>query len=76
VLDLLEGLLDLGELDVAPPQGIGLMRGEVSAQQVAGPAVANTTRANELVCDYSTRNVIVEALPTDIAKRPTPVPTA
>jgi transposase len=31
MLDLLEGLLDLGELDVEGPQGIGLVRREVGA---------------------------------------------
>jgi hypothetical protein len=35
VLDLLEGLLDLGELDVERPQRIGLVRREVGSQQVA-----------------------------------------
>ena len=35
-----------------------------------------TASAYRFVCDYSTRNVIVEALPSDSAKRPTPVPAA
>ena len=35
VLVLLEGLFDLGKLDVEDPQGGRPLRGEVSAQQVA-----------------------------------------
>jgi hypothetical protein len=41
VLDLLEGLFDLGELDVELPQGIGLVGREVGAQQVSALSSAH-----------------------------------
>ncbi len=44
VLEFLEGLLDLRELHVVAPQGRGVFRGQVGAQQVAALAAPGATQ--------------------------------